>query len=320
MKAGRNRTIDISVRQGAGYLKKCLTVKAPQTVSDILDKTVCGDFLKIAPFLPENFIDLLIVDPPYNLDKAFHGRKFKKMPDELYEEYTESWVQAILPALKENASIYVCCDWLSSPTIWRVLQKYFHIRNRITWQREKGRGALSNWKNGMEDIWFATKSKEYTFNVDAVKIRRKVIAPYKVNGKPKGWEETEKGKFRDTYPSNFWDDISIPYWSMAENTAHPTQKPEKLLAKLILASSNEGDVVFDPFVGSGSTSVTAKKLNRRYVGVEISEQYCIWAEKRLEMAETDPSIQGYTDGIFWERNTTESQRQAIKQKKSEKIG
>jgi site-specific DNA-methyltransferase (adenine-specific) len=295
-------------------------VKAPQTVSDILDKTVCGDFLKIAPFLPENFIDLLIVDPPYNLDKAFHGRKFKKMPDELYEEYTESWVQAILPALKENASIYVCCDWLSSPTIWRVLQKYFHIRNRITWQREKGRGALSNWKNGMEDIWFATKSKEYTFNVDAVKIRRKVIAPYKVNGKPKGWEETDKGKFRDTYPSNFWDDISIPYWSMAENTAHPTQKPEKLLAKLILASSNEGDVVFDPFVGSGSTSVTAKKLNRRYVGVEISQQYCIWAEKRLEMAETDPSIQGYTDGIFWERNTTESQRQALKQQKNEKIG
>ena len=320
MKAGRNRTIDISVRKGAGYLKKCLTVKAPQMVTDILDKTVCGDFLKVAPFLPENFIDLLIVDPPYNLDKAFHGRKFKKMTDELYEEYTESWVQAILPALKENASIYVCCDWLSSPTIWRVLQKYFHIRNRITWQREKGRGALSNWKNGMEDIWFATKSKEYTFNVDAVKIRRKVIAPYKVNGKPKGWEETDKGKFRDTYPSNFWDDISIPYWSMAENTAHPTQKPEKLLAKLILASSNEGDVVFDPFLGSGSTSVTAKKLNRRYVGVEISEQYCIWAEKRLEMAETDPSIQGYTDGIFWERNTTESQRQALKQKKSEKIG
>ena len=320
MKAGRNRTIDISVRKGAGYLKKCLTVKAPQMVPDILDKTVCGDFLKVAPFLPENFIDLLIVDPPYNLDKAFHGRKFKKMTDELYEEYTESWVQAILPALKENASIYVCCDWLSSPTIWRVLQKYFHIRNRITWQREKGRGALSNWKNGMEDIWFATKSKEYTFNVDTVKIRRKVIAPYKVNGKPKGWEETDKGKFRDTYPSNFWDDISIPYWSMAENTAHPTQKPEKLLAKLILASSNEGDVVFDPFLGSGSTSVTAKKLNRRYVGVEISEQYCIWAEKRLEMAETDPSIQGYTDGIFWERNTTESQRQALKQQKSEKIG
>ena len=69
---------------------------------------------------------------------------------------------------------------------------------------------------------------------------------YKVDGKPKDWEETESGNFRNTYPSNFWDDISIPYWSMPENTAHPTQKPEKLLAKLILASSNPGDIVFDP--------------------------------------------------------------------------
>ena len=318
MKAGRNRTIDISVQEGVAYLKKCLNVTAPLNVPEILDKTISGDFLQVAPFLPEKFIDLLIVDPPYNIDKVFHGRKFKQMTDELYEEYTESWVQAILPALKENASVYVCCDWISSPSVWRILKKYFHIRNRITWQREKGRGALSNWKNGMEDIWFATKSKDYTFNVDAVKIRRKVIAPYKVDGKPKGWEETEQGKFRDTFPSNFWDDISVPYWSMPENTEHPTQKPEKLLAKLILASSNEGDVVFDPFLGSGSTSVTAKKLNRHYAGVEINEQYCIWAEKRLEMAETDPSIQGFTDGVFWERNTTFSQKKAPKVKKTAK--
>ena len=187
--------------------------------------------------------------------------------------------------------------------IGNVLKNYFTVRNRITWQREKGRGALANWKNGMEDIWFATKGEAYTFNVEAVKIRRKVLAPYKVDGKPKDWEETKEGNFRNTCPSNFWDDISIPYWSMPENTPHPTQKPEKLLAKLILASSNEGDVVFDPFLGSGSTSVTAKKLGRHYVGIEQSEAYCAIAEKRLIMADSDKSIQGYTDGVFWERNT-----------------
>lgn len=88
--------------------------------------------------------------------------------------------------------------------------------------------------------------------------RRKVIAPYKVDGKPKDWEETPEGNYRNTYPSNFWDDISIPYWSMPENTAHPTQKPEKLLAKLILASSNTDDIILDPFLGSGTTSVVAK--------------------------------------------------------------
>ena len=308
MKSKRNKTIDISIEDGASYLERCITITEQTTVDTITDKTILGDTFEVLKNMPSNFVDLLIVDPPYNLDKNFHGNKFKKVTDEDYEEYTESWICSILPTLKETATIYVCCDWSSSPSVGRVLKKYFHIQNRITWQREKGRGALSNWKNGMEDIWFATKSKTYTFNVEDVKMRRKVIAPYKVDGKPKDWEETERGNFRNTYPSNFWDDISIPYWSMPENTAHPTQKPEKLLAKLILASSNPGDIVLDPFLGSGSTSVTAKKLNRHYVGIESNPQYCVWAEKRLEMADTDTSIQGYTDGVFWERNTNAMQK------------
>lgn len=310
MKAERNKTIDITVEEGKTYLDRCITVSQKAEVSSILDKTILGDTFSVLPLLPEKFVDLLIVDPPYNLDKDFNGKKFKKTTDDAYEEYTEAWIKQVLPVLKDNATIYVCCDWQSSPTIGKVLKKYFVIQNRITWQREKGRGALSNWKNGMEDIWFATASKQYTFNVEDVKIRRKVIAPYKVDGKPKDWEETENGNFRNTYPSNFWDDISVPYWSMPENTAHPTQKPEKLLAKLILASSNENDVILDPFLGSGSTSVTAKKLNRHYVGIEQNEQYCVWAEKRLEMAESDKTIQGYTDGVFWERNTNALQKKS----------
>ena len=159
----------------------------------------------------------------------------------------------------------------------------------------------------MEDIWFATKSDDYVFNLDAVKIRKKVIAPYRIDGRPKDWQETATGNYRDTCPSNFWDDITIPFWSMPENTAHPAQKPEKLIAKIILASSNPGDIILDPFLGSGTTSVTAKKLNRNYIGIEIEKQYCMWAEQRLEMAETDKKIQGYTDGVFWERNTLQEQ-------------
>ncbi|MBE7087175.1 MAG: site-specific DNA-methyltransferase, partial [Clostridiales bacterium] len=104
-------------------------------------------------------------------------------------------------------------------------------------------------------------------------------------------------------PSNFWDDIAIPYWSMPENTAHPTQKPEKLIAKLILASSNEGDLVLDPFAGSGTTQVVAKKLGRKYIGIEQNPLYCAWAEKRLENATINPTVQGYADGVFWERNS-----------------
>ncbi len=308
MKAGRNKTIDISVEEGRKYLERCISISGNTTLEEVLDKTIYGDTFDMLKFLPEKSVDLLIVDPPYNLDKNFHGNKFKKTSDEMYEEYTESWISLVKPLLKDEATIYVCCDWQSGTAIHQALQKHFYIQNRITWQREKGRGALSNWKNGMEDIWFATNSKNYTFNVEAVKSRRRVIAPYRVDGKPKDWEETEQGNFRNTYPSNFWDDISIPYWSMAENTAHPTQKPEKLLAKLILASSNPGDVILDPFLGSGSTSVTAKKLGRHYIGIEQNEQYCVWTEKRLELAETDTTIQGYADGVFWERNTKVPQK------------
>ena len=307
MKSKRNKTIDIGLEEGQQYLEKCIRVQSIASISDICDKVILGDTFQVLPFLPHNFVDLLIVDPPYNLNKNFHGNKFKHLSDDEYIKYTQSWIMAILPTLKDTATIYVCCDWLSSASIYTVLKQHFYIQNRITWQREKGRGALTNWKNGMEDIWFATTSQKYTFNVEAVKIRRKVLAPYKVSNQPKDWEETPLGNFRNTYPSNFWDDISIPYWSMPENTSHPTQKPEKLLAKLILASSNPNDIVFDPFLGSGSTAVTAKKLNRHYVGIELNPQYCIWAEKRLEMADKDTSIQGYKNGIFWERNTNSLQ-------------
>ena len=302
MKSKLNKTIDLTIEEGKEYLDRCVKVNSRIDVGGILDKTLLGDTFEILSLMPEKFIDLLIVDPPYNIDKDFHGNKFKKSADGIYEEYTKAWIERVLPLLKNTASIYVCCDWKSSIVIANVLKRYFIIQNRITWQREKGRGALYNWKNGMEDIWFATMLKDYTFNVEAVKTRRRVVAPYKVDGKPKDWEETGEGNFRNTYPSNFWDDISIPYWSMPENTAHPTQKPEKLLAKLILASSNEKDIVFDPFLGSGSTSVCAKKLGRHYVGIEQNEQYCVWAEKRLEMADSDKRIQGYEDGVFWERN------------------
>ena len=304
MKAGRNKTIDLGIEEGRAYLERALELCAPQkTLSGVLDKTLRGDMLMLSRLLPEQSVDLMIVDPPYNLSKTFGKTAFNKKKEEEYETYTRQWLSAVAPLLKENGSVYVCCDWESSLIIGRVLGEFFCVRNRITWQREKGRGAKSNWKNGMEDIWFATKGEEYTFNLDAVKLRRKVRAPYRQDGMPKDWQEAGGEKFRDTCPSNFWDDITIPFWSMPENTAHPTQKPEKLIAKLILASSNEGDVVFDPFLGSGTTSVVAKKLRRHYIGIEAEPQYCIWAEKRLETAEENPEIQGYSGGVFWERNT-----------------
>ncbi|ASJ22184.1 site-specific DNA-methyltransferase [Brachyspira hampsonii] len=313
VKSVKNKTIDfdINTEEGKFYFNKCIIDNENITEykrEDIINKTINGNTFDVLKKIEKNIADLMIVDPPYNISKNYHGFKFKDIDNLSYEKYTHLWVESIIPILKENATIYVCCDWKSSLIIGNVLDKYFNIQNRITWQREKGRGAKNNWKNGMEDIWFATLSNKYTFNVDDVKIRRKVIAPYRIEGKPKDWIETEDGNFRDTCPSNFWDDISVPYWSMSENTAHPTQKPEKLIAKLILASSNANDFIFDPFLGSGTTSVVAKKLGRNYSGIEQHKTYCAWAEKRIELAEQNKEIQGYTDNVFWERNTISMQK------------
>ena len=312
MKSERNKTIDFTATEGKKYLKNAVKLNCHTTITDIKNKIILGDSFHVMGNLPTNFVDLMIVDPYYNIYKEFNGNKFTEQKASDYEKYTESWIKKTLPLLKDNASIYVCCDWKSSMIIANVLSKYFVIQNRITWEREKGRGSKTNWKNSMEDIWFCTKSSDYTFNVENVKIRKKVIAPYKENGKPKDWKDTKIGKYRDTCPSNFWNDISIPYWSMPENTAHPTQKPEKLIAKLILASSNKNDIIFDPFVGSGTTCVVAKKLDRNYLGIEQNETYVAWAEYRLQQAELDKSIQGYTDGVFWERNTLSEQRKYLK--------
>jgi len=302
-RAGRNQTVTVTTEEAEG-LKASLQMEVKE--ANLTDSIICNDMMTVIGDIPDECADLLIIDPPYNLSRDFGNVKFKatKSSDK-YEDYLRSWMPEVVKKLKPNGSVYVCGDWKCTSSLQRVIEECgLTILNRITWQREKGRGAQSNWKNGMEDIWFAVKDPDnYYFNLEAVKIRRRVLAPYKENGKPKDWNESENGNFRLTCPSNFWDDISVPFWSMPENTDHPTQKPEKLYAKLILASSKPYDMVLDPFMGSGTACVTAKKLGRHFCGIEINEEYCLWALKRLQMAEDNDSIQGYSDGIFWERNS-----------------
>ena len=318
-RASNNRTLTLNSEEIDFLKANLVTSKNINETKDLINKTLNGDVIEMLKFLPDEFANLIIIDPPYNLTKNFNGMKFNSRSENSYDEYLETWFPEVCKKLKPNGSLYMCGDWKCTASLQRAIEKEITIMNRITWQREKGRGAKTNWKNGMEDIWFAVKNPDdYYFDVESVMMKRKVLAPYKIEGNPKDWDESEEGKFRLTYPSNFWDDISIPFWSMPENTDHPTQKPEKLYAKLILASSKEGDVVFDPFLGSGTTSVVAKKLNRKYCGIELNEEYCLWAEKRLKIADTDKSIQGYFDGVFWERNSLNLQQKSAKQSLHEK--
>lgn len=307
-KATRNKTIELTPGEIDFYKNKLIQISSPVSLNQIINRTIHQDVFDVLDLLPEQFADLIVADPPYNLSKSFNSNDFKQRSLAEYEKWLDLWVPKLKRLLKPDGSIYLCGDWNSSAALHLVLEKHFIVRNRITWEREKGRGSKQNWKNSSEDIWFATNGKQFTFNIEAVKMKRQVIAPYTSNdGKPKDWENTDSGRFRETHPSNVWTDLTVPFWSMPENTDHPTQKPEKLLAKIILASSNPGDVVFDPFLGSGTTSVVAKKLGRHFVGVESDEYYCCLCEKRLQIAEDDARIQGYTDGHFWERNTLASQ-------------
>ena len=306
-RAPRNQTLTCSLREKTRLSAQILYADKLNYGDDVSEKIICGDIFKLAEKLPRRFVDLLILDPPYNLSKDFNGHLFKEKEKAEYQTWFERMISALNPTLKSTATIYVCSDWKTSALIVPILEKHFHVLNRITWEREKGRGAKSNWKNNTEDIWFCTMSDTYYFDVEAVKLKRKVLAPYRENKKPKDWQEEQNGNYRLTCPSNIWTDITVPFWSMPENTDHPTQKPEKLIAKLMLASSKEGDFIFDPFLGSGTSASVAKKLGRNFCGVEINEDYCCWALKRLHLATSDKTIQGYTDGIFWERNTLAEQ-------------
>ncbi len=306
----RNQTLLLTPEERQELQDSLPPMRENLTREDILDQIFCADTLTAIDHFPEGCVDLLILDPPYNLDKDFQGAKFTRRSDADYLLYLESWFPRLLRLLKADASVYLCGDWRCSAAMYTVMARYLQVRNRITWQREKGRGALRNWKNCSEDIWFGTVGQEYCFAVNAVMQKRKVIAPYRQDGLPKDWQETSDGKFRLSYPANFWDDITVPYWSMPENTDHPTQKPEKLLAKLILASSRPGDLVFDPFLGSGTSAVVAKKLERHFSGLELNPEYCCWALKRLQRAARDKSIQGYRDGVFWERNSLALKKKA----------
>ncbi len=272
--------LDASPKSGAKKSANDSAKSGGVLATAIENKIINADLFAALPLLPDEFADLIIIDPPYNLSKNFGGLKFNERSDAAYDEYLASWFPAVCKKLKANGSLYICGDWKCSSALQRAVQKELTVMNRITWQREKG---------------------------EAVMQKRKVLAPYTQDGKPKDWERAAAGNFRLTHPSNFWDDISVPFWSMPENTDHPTQKPEKLCAKLILASCPKGGMVFDPFLGSGTTAVVAKKLGRSFCGIEINEEYCLWAQKRLERAESDASVQGYADGVFWERNTLAEQ-------------
>jgi site-specific DNA-methyltransferase (adenine-specific) len=201
-RAPRNRTLEVLNGDLSALRRRLLTVEQLRTASHV-NRTILGDCFQAFGVVPPAAVDLLILDPPYNLNKKFGDHAFSRISVAEYTDWLRLLFTSVKPLLKPDATVYVCGDWLTSVSIFEAASEHFIVRNRITWEREKGRGALANWKNASEDIWFCTVSDCFTFNVDAVKLRRRVLAPYRdAKGRPKDWLETDGGNFRDTHPSN----------------------------------------------------------------------------------------------------------------------
>lgn len=140
-KAHRNRTITLTESDIARYKPQLLTISDKMGLAEIKNRIINQDIFQLLDMLPSSFADLLFIDPPYNLTKSFNNTTFNKRSSQEYSQWFESWFPKLIRTLKPNASIYICSDWRTSPAIFNVIEKHIIIRNRITWEREKGRGA-----------------------------------------------------------------------------------------------------------------------------------------------------------------------------------
>ena len=143
----RNRTIELFEREIEIYRKHLIFSGEKNDLENCHDRIICGDAFEVLEKLPASSFDLLFADPPYNLTKNFGAEKFRQTSLDEYETWLDSWLKKCVRLLKPSASVYVCGDWRSASAIQRIGMKYFRLQNRITWEREKGRGAARNWKN-----------------------------------------------------------------------------------------------------------------------------------------------------------------------------
>jgi site-specific DNA-methyltransferase (adenine-specific) len=223
-----------------------------------INKIYNEDCLIIMSKMEDKSIDLVLIDPPYGINQA------------IWDKLNNNYIKECYRILKNSGSIWVFAGWSNVLEVRTELQKYFIERNWIIWDRIKGRGAKYNFISTREDILWFSKSDKYTFNKQSSTIKKKTGGMGLKNG----------DSFRKL--SNVWTDISpIVPWSK-EKCNHPTQKPIKLIERILNVSSNEGNLIFDGFVGSGTTAVACKNLKRNFIVCDISKNYCKIGDQRLK--------------------------------------
>lgn len=236
--------------------------------NDYTNKLIVGDAVKVMSEMPSGFVDLIIADPPYNLGKEY-GKYIDKKSWSDYEEFTREWLKEAVRVLKENGSIYVFMGVRFISKLHTILEGEFKLlfNGWITWHYTQGMGRTKGFSPRHEDILYFTKSKDFTFNIDNIRIPQKYFR--------------KRNNMNGANPGDVWTFSHVHYCS-EERKKHPTQKPEAIIERIISASSNEGDIVLDPFVGSGTTCRVADVLGRKYIGIDINEEYIVLSKERID--------------------------------------
>jgi adenine-specific DNA-methyltransferase len=244
-------------------------------------KILCGDVVETLEKIQDSSIDLIFVDPPYNIGKNFNGHKDKWKSDESYLEWCYQWLDLCVRKLKPNGSFYVMTSTQFMPFFDIYLRKKVEILSRICWYYDSSGVQAKNYYGSMyEPILFCVKDKEnYTFNANEILVEAKTGAKRKLIDYRKNPPQVYNS---EKVPGNVWEFPRVRY-RMDEYEEHPTQKPVALLERVIKASSRENDLVLDLFAGTFTTSFVAKKMNRRSIGIELQEEYVKIGLRRLEL-------------------------------------
>ena len=248
-------------------------------MKEILDKIYNEDCLIGFDKIPDNFIDLIVADPPYSLGKDY-GNDSDKMKPEEYLNWTYKWIDKVIPKLKDTGSFYIFLTWRFSPEIFSYMKTKLKMVNEIIWDRKVPSmgGSTRSFTSVHDNIGFFVKKSNYYFDIDSVRI------PYD--------PETKKARSRKIFEGAKWLEVGYnpkDLWSISrihkqapERENHPTQKPLEIIDRIIKSSSPENGIVLDPFMGSGTTAISCIKNKRKYIGFEINKEYCDLIENRIK--------------------------------------
>ena len=246
-------------------------------------KIIFADALEALKTLENNSVDLIFADPPYNIGKNFNGKIEKWDTEESYLEWCYEWLDLCIKKLKPNGSLYVMTATQFMPYFDIHLRKKLTILSRLVWSYDSSGVQAKKYYGSMyEPILFCVKDKNnYTFNPNDILVEAKTGSKRKLIDYRKAVPKVYNS---EKVPGNVWEFSRVRY-RMDEYENHPTQKPISLLERIVKASSNEGDLVLDPFSGTFTTCYVAKELNRNSIGIELQDEYVKIGLRRLQLAE-----------------------------------